>query len=217
MKITAAAQKRAIGLWQTALEQKGNAAARRFTKLLAEARKNPAAWNEQATRDALKSIFLAYSAELGAPMNMALLATVAAVLPVGTTSVDFSQEERWEESLNTAAARALQQKTPADGAEIMRVALIDHATGQLEATQEHFMKPGPKTVRVNDEEIVYINKAPKHEGQKLMWERVHEPGACHWCTQEVWQLQEYGWGFSKHHGDRCTRRLVTRPVGTQPR
>lgn len=217
MKVTAAAQKRAIGLWQTALEQKGNAAARRFTKLLAEARKNPAAWNEQATRDALKSIFLAYSAELGGPMNAALLASVAALLPFGTTSVNFKQEDGWEEAMNAAAARALQQKTPAAGAEIMRVALIDHATSQLEATQKHLLEPGPKTVRVNGEETVYINKAQASGGTKLMWERVHEPGACKWCTQEVWQLQEQGWSFSKHHGDRCTRRLVTRPVGTQPR
>ena len=216
MKVTAAAQKRAIGLWQTALEQKGNAAARRFTKLLAEARKNPA-WTEQALRDALKSIFLSYSAELGGPMNAALLASVAAVLPAGTTSVDFQQEEGWEEAMNTAAARALQQKTPADGAEVMRVALIDHATSQLETTQQHFLEPGPKTVRVNGEETVYINKSQPRVGTKLMWERVHEPGACKWCTQEVWQLQEQSWAFSKHHGDRCTRRLVTRPVGTQPR
>ena len=217
MKITAAAQKRAIGLWQTALEQKGNAASRRFTKLLADARKNPAAWTEQAARDALKSIFLAYSAELGGPMNAALLASVAAVLPVGTTSVDFKQEEGWEEAMNEAAARALQQKTPAEGAEVMRVALIDHATNQLEATQQHFLEPGPKTVRVNDKETVYINKSQARGGTKLMWERVHEPGACRWCTSEVWQLQEQSWGFSKHHGDRCTRRLVTRPAGTQPR
>lgn len=217
MKITAAAQKRAIGLWQTALEQKGNQAARRFTKLLADARKNPAAWTAEATRDALKSIFLAYSAELGGPMNAVLLASVAAVLPTGTTSIDFQQEEGWENTMNEAAARALQQKTPAEGAEIMRVALIDHATNQLEATQTHFLEPGPKTVRVNGEETVYINKAANHGGSKLMWERVHEPGACHWCTQEVWQLQEQGWSFSKHHGDRCTRRLVSRPVGTQPR
>lgn len=216
MKITAAAQKRAIGIWQTALEQKGNAAARRFTRLLAEARKNPA-WTEQALRDALKSVFLAYSAELGGPMNAVLLASVAAVLPFGTTSVDFEQEEGLEEALNTAAARALQQKTPAEGAEIMRVALIDHATNQLEATQTHFLEPGPKTVRVNGEETVYINKAAQRGGTKLMWERVHEPGACSWCTQQVWQLQEQGWSFSKHHGDRCTRRLVTRPAGTQPR
>lgn len=217
MKITAAAQKRAIGLWQTALEQKGQAAARRFTKLLAEARRSPAAWTAEATRDALKSIFLAYSSELGGPMNAALLASVAAVLPVGTTSVDFQQEEGGLEALNTAAARALQQKTPAEGAEVMRVALIDHATAQLEATQTHFLEPGPKTVRVRGEETAYINEASPRGGTKLMWERVHEPGACQWCTQEVWQLQEQGWSFSKHHGDRCTRRLVTRPVGTQPR
>ena len=217
MKITAAAQKRAIGLWQTALEQKGSQAARRFTKLLAEARKNQAAWNDQSMRDALKSIFLAYSAELGGPMNAALLASVAAVLPVGTTSVNFQQDEGWEEAMNEAAARALQQKTPAAGAEVMRVALIDHATNQLEATQQHFVEPGPKTVRVNGDETVYINKAQPRGGTKLMWERVHEPGACKWCTSEVWQLQEQGWAFSRHHGDRCTRRLVTRPVGTQPR
>lgn len=216
MKITAAAQKRAIGLWQTALEHKGKAAALRFTKLLVEARKSPA-WTDEALRDALKSIFLAYSAELGGPMNAALLASVAAVLPSGTTSVDFQQEEGWEEAMNTAAARALQQKTTAEGAEVMRVALIDHATAQLEATQTHFLEPGPKTVRVNGEETVYINEASQRGGQKLMWERVHEPGACQWCTQEVWQLQERGWSFSKHHGDRCTRRLVTRPAGTQPR
>lgn len=217
MKVTAAAQKRAIGLWQTALEQKGNAAARRFTRLLAEARKNPAAWTAEATRDALKSIFLSYSAELGGPMNAVLLASVAAVLPFGTTSVDFEQESGWEETMNEAAARALQQKTPAEGAEVMRVALIDHATAQLEATQEHFLEPGPKTVRVNEKETVYINKVQDSGCTKLMWERVHEPGACHWCTQQVWQLQEQSWGFSKHHGDRCTRRLVSRPVGTQPR
>lgn len=216
MKVTAAAQKRAIGIWQTALEQKGNAAARRFTKLLAEARNNPA-WTAEATRDALKSIFLAYSAELGGPMNAVLLASVAAVLPAGTTSVDFQQEDGWEEAMNTAAARALQQKTPAEGAEVMRVELIDHATAQLEATQTHFLEPGPKTVRVNEKETVYINKSQQRVGTKLMWERVHEPGACNWCTSEVWQLQEQSWGFSKHHGDRCTRRLVARPVGTQPR
>lgn len=216
MKITAAAQKRAIGLWQTALEQKGQSAARSFAKLLAGARTNPA-WTEQGLRDALKSVFLAYSAELGGPMNAVLLASVAAVLPVGTTSVDFQQEKDWEQAMNEAAARALQQKTPADGAEVMRVALIDHATTQLEATQTHFLEPGPKTVRVNGEETVYVNEASPRGGQKLMWERVHEPGACQWCTQEVWQLQEQGWSFSKHHGDRCTRRLVSRPVGTQPR
>ena len=216
MKITAAAQRRAIGLWQTALEQKGNSAARRFTKLLADARTNPA-WTEQGLRDALKSIFLAYSAELGGPMNAALLASVAAVLPTGTTSVDFQQDDCWEESMNAAAARALQQKTPAEGADVMRVALIDHATSQLEATQQHFFEPGPKTVRVNGDETVYINKAQASGGTKLMWERVHEPGACNWCTSEVWQLQEQGWSFSKHHGDRCTRRLVARPAGTQPR
>lgn len=216
MKVTAAAQKRAIGLWQTALEQKGHAAALRFTKLLVDARKSPA-WTDEALRDGLKSIFLAYSAELGSPMNAALLASVAAVLPAGTTSVDFQQEEGWLESMNEAAARALQQKTPADGAEVMRVALIDHATAQLEATQTHFLEPGPKTVRVRGEETVYINEASPRGGTKLMWERVHEPGACQWCTQEVWQLQEQGWSFSKHHGDRCTRRLVTRPAGTQPR
>ena len=217
MKITAAAQKRAIGIWQTALEQKGNAAARSFTKLLADARKNPAAWNEQSMRDALKSIFLAYSAELGGPMNAVLLASVAAVLPAGTTSVDFKQEEDWQEAMNEASARALQQKTPAEGAEVMRVALIDHATNQLESTQQHLLEPGPKTVRVNGKENVYINKAAQRGGTKLMWERVTEPGACKWCTQEVWQLQEQGWSFSKHHGDRCTRRLVSRPVWTQPR
>lgn len=217
MKITAAAQKRAIGLWQTALEQKGSLAARHFAKLLAEARRSPAAWTEQATRDALKSIFLAYSAELGGPMNAALLASVAAVLPAGTTSVDFQQEADWQESMNEAAARALQQKSPAEGAEVMRVALIDHATAQLEATQTHFLEPGPKTVRVRGEETVYVNEASPRGGQKLMWERVHEPGACQWCTQEVWQLQEQGWSFSKHHGDRCTRRLVSRPASTQPR
>lgn len=217
MKVTAAAQNRAIGLWQTALEQKGNAASRRFTRLLAEARKNPAAWTDQALRDALKSVFLAYSAELGGPMNAALLASVAAVLPAGTTSVDFAQEDGWEEAMNTAAARALQQKTPAEGAEIMRVALIDHATSQLEATQQHLLEPGPKTVRVNSKPTVYIQEAQASGGTKLMWERVHEPGACSWCTSEVWQLQEQGWSFSRHHGDRCTRRLVARPVGTQPR
>lgn len=217
MKITAAAQKRAIGLWQTALEQKGQLAARRFTKLIAEARRSPAAWTEQAARDALKSIFLASSAELGGPMNAALLASVAAVLPAGTTSVDFEQEEGWLEALNTAASRALQQKTPAEGAEVMRVALIDHATAQLEATQTHFLEPGPKTVRVGGEETVYINQASPRGGAKLMWERIHEPGACSWCTREVWQLQEKGWSFSKHHGDRCTRRLVSRPASTQPR
>lgn len=216
MKVTAAAQKRAIGLWQTALEQKGNSAARRFTKLLADARTNPA-WTEQSLRDALKSIFLSYSAELGGPMNAVLLASVAAVLPVGTTSVDFQQEKGWEEALNEAAARAFQQKTPAEGAEVMRVALIDHATAQLEATQQHLLEPGPKTVRVKGKETVYINKSQASSGTKLMWERVSEPGACHWCTSEVWQLQEQGWSFSKHHGDRCTRRLVTRPAGTQPR
>lgn len=216
MKVTAAAQKRAIGLWQTALESKGNAAAHRSAKLLADARTNPA-WTNQSLRDALKSIFLAYSAELGGPMNMTLLVSVAAVLPVGTTSVDFEQEEGWEDAMNAAAARALQQKTPAEGAEVMRVALIDHATAQLEATQTHFLEPGPKTVRVNGEPTVYINEAQPRGGTKLMWERVHEPGACHWCTSEVWQLQEQGWSFSKHHGDRCTRRLVSRPVGTQPR
>lgn len=216
MKITAAAQKHAIGLWQTALEQKGSQAARRFAKLLAGARTNPA-WTEQGLRDALKSVFLAYSAELGGPMNAALLASVAAVLPVGTTSVDFQQEEGWQESMNEAAARALQQKSPAEGAEVMRVALIDHATAQLEATQTHFLEPVPKTIRVRGEETVYINEASPRGGTKLMWERVHEPGACQWCTQEVWQLQEQGWSFSKHHGDRCTRRLVSRPVGTQPR
>lgn len=216
MKITAAAQKRAIGLWQTALEQKGSQAARRFAKLLAGARTNPA-WTEQGLRDALKSVFLAYSAELGGPMNAVLLASVAAVLPVGTTSVDFQQEEGWLDSMNEAAARAVQQRTPAEGAEVMRVALIDHATAQLEATQQHFLEPGPKTVMVKDREDVYINKAQPRGGTKLMWERVHEPGACQWCTHEVWQLQEQGWSFSKHHGDRCTRRLVSRPVGTQPR
>ena len=217
MKITAAAQKRAIGLWQTALEQKGIQAASRFTRLLADVRKNPAAWTEQATRDALKSVFLAYSAELGGPMNAVMLASIAAVLPAGTTSVDFAQEEGWEDTMNEAAARALQQRTPAEGAEVMRVALIDHATAQLEATQSHFLEPGPKTVRVNGKETVYIQEAAKRGDTKLMWERVNEPGACQWCTSEVWQLQEQGWSFSKHHGDRCTRRLVTRPVGTQPR
>lgn len=216
MKVTAAAQKRAIGLWQTALERKGQAAALRFAKLLADTRTNPA-WTEQSLRDALKSIFLAYSAELGGPMNAVLLATVAAVLPVGTTSVDFQQDEGWEAAMNTAAARAIQQHTPTEGAEVMRVALIDHATAQLEATQTHFLEPGPKTVRVNGKETVYVNEAQPRVGTKLMWERVHEPGACHWCTQEVWQLQERGWSFSKHYGDRCTRRLVSRPVGTQPR
>ena len=150
-------------------------------------------------------------------MNAVLLASVAAVLPAGTTSVDFQQEDGWEEAMNTAAARALQQKTPAEGAEVMRVELIDHATAQLEATQTHFLEPGPKTVRVNEKETVYINKSQQRVGTKLMWERVHEPGACNWCTSEVWQLQEQSWGFSKHHGDRCTRRLVARPVGTQPR
>ena len=216
MKITAAAQKRAIGLWQTALESKGQAATRRFAALLAGARTNPA-WTEQGLRDALKSIFLAYSAELGGPMNAALLATVAAVLPVGTTSVDFQQDEGWEAAMNTAAARAIQQRTPTEGAEVMRVALIDHAPAQLEATQTHYLEPGPKTVRVKDRETTYVNEAQPRGGTKLMWERVHEPGACHWCTSEVWQLQEQSWGFSKHHGDRCTRRLVSRPVGTQPR
>ena len=216
MKVTAAAQKRAIGIWQTALESKGNAAAHRSAKLIADAKTNPG-WTEQALRDALKSIFLAYSAELGGPMNVVLLASVAAVLPADTTSVDFAQEADWQESMNEAAARAIQQKTPAEGAEVMRVALIDHATAQLEATQTHYLEPGPKTVRVNGEETVYINEAAPRGGTKLMWERVHEPGACSWCTQEVWQLQELGWSFSKHHGDRCTRRLVSRPVGTQPR
>ena len=216
MKVTAAAQKRAIGLWQTALERKGQAAALRFTKLLVDARKSPA-WTDEALRDAMKSIFLAYSTELGSPMNAVLLASVAAVLPAGTTSVDFQQEDGWLDSLNTAAARAIQQRTPVEGAEVMRVALIDHATAQLEATQTHYLEPGPKTVRVKDRETTYINEAQPRGGAKLMWERVHEPGACSWCTSEVWQLQEQSWSFSRHHGDRCTRRLVSRPVGTQPR
>ena len=216
MKVTAAAQKRAVGLWQTALERQGRSAARAFTRFLEEVKQNPG-WTQPAIRDGLKTIFLAYSGDLGSVMNKTLVATMASVLPAHTTSVDFVSESGWEDRLNEAATRCLQQRTVSAAAEVMRVALIDHAAAGLEATQQHLLAVGPKTVRVSGQERVFVQEAQPRTGSKLMWERVHEPGACRWCTSEVWQLQEQGWAFSRHHGDRCTRRLVSRPAGTQPR
>lgn len=207
-----AAQKRAVGIYQTKLGSAADKCGQDCADFLKKHKLDPR-FTQQDLSDGLKSILLGYSAIMGNPMLTVILATLDSILPSNATSITFQRSDNEMKAIGDSVARALESGRPSEVKEIMRSALIEHIQDQVENTKQHYVNPtGNKAYRTkkSGEEDLYYKDSPR-EGYERVWERVLEPGACEWC-RSVYQTSPYNWGFPRHNGCRCSRILRIKKV-----